>query len=73
MRVVAHKLAFFRNSRVHPGDVLEVPAGMKASWFKPVAEAAAPVAPKAEDEPNTLSGISRRKAKAPIEVPEDVI
>jgi hypothetical protein len=65
VKVVATKLAFYNGFRVRPGAELEVPEGLKGSWFAPVAspEAKAAKAPKApKSETRTLSEIGKPAA-----------
>lgn len=65
MKVVATKLAFYNGSRVRPGAELEVPDGLKGSWFAPLSspEAKAAKAPKApKSEPRTLSDMAKPAA-----------
>lgn len=66
MKVIAIKPAFFNGSRVRVGDVVEVPEGLKASWFAPAdsvkaAKPAAKTAAKAE--PRALSQAGKDEAK----------
>lgn len=65
MKVVATKLAFHNGVRVRPGTELEVPAGLKGSWFTAVNSPEAKVlkAPKpVKSEPKTLSEMARPAA-----------
>lgn len=57
--VIVTKMAIFRNSRVRPGAVIEVPDDFKASWFRLKSEA--PDVPPKESkakEPDTFSEIT---------------
>lgn len=76
MKVTAIKPAFFNGARVHAGDVIDVPEGLKASWFvpadsvkaaKPAAKTAAKAAPQAlsqagKDEAKTFVQAHSEKA-----------
>lgn len=70
MKVTAIKVAFYNGRRVRVGDVVEVPEGLKGSWFaksdSPAAKAAK-VAPK-KDEPKALSELAKPGAKTFMEV-----
>jgi hypothetical protein len=60
MRVKANSNCFVGGARRRPGDVFEVPAGIKSKHFDPVVEAEKP---KAEKKPAketlTLSGMGK--------------
>lgn len=65
MKVVATKVAFFNGRRVRAGDELDVPSGMKGSWFAPVSapEAKAAKEKPAKPEPKALSQLTAENAK----------
>lgn len=65
MKVVAIKVAFFNGRRVRAGDELDVPSGMKGSWFAPVSapEAKAAKEKPAKPEPKALSQLTAENAK----------
>lgn len=69
MKIKATQPAFFNGSRVRVGQELDVPTGMKGSWFVRADEINAPVKAKpAKAQPTTLSEI----AKAPVASPTDL-
>lgn len=70
MKVVAIKPAFFNGRRVRLGDELDVPEGLKASWFVASAshEAKEAKAKPAKQEPKALSELGGAKAKSFVDV-----
>ena len=68
MKIKATQPAFFNGSRVRVGQELDVPTGMKGSWFVRAEEYKAPTAPKQKVQPKTLSEI----AKDPVASPTDL-
>ncbi len=65
MKVVAIKPAFYNGRRVRVGTELEVPQGLKGSWFAPVAapEAKAAKEKPAKADPKALSELGNAEAK----------
>lgn len=65
MKVVAIKVAFFKGRRVRVGEELDIPTGMKGSWFVPTdsKEAQATKAKPAKAEPKALSEMGAENAK----------
>lgn len=65
MKIVATKTAFYNGRRVRPGAELDVPQGLKGSWFAPVAspEAKAAKEKPAKPEPKALSELGSENAK----------
>ena len=69
MRVIATKMGFYGGSRVHVGQVFDVPDGVTGKWFapeesdvqpdEPKPTKIKPTKPKAND-PHTFSEIARR-------------
>jgi hypothetical protein len=66
MKIKATQPAFFNGSRVRVGQELDVPSGMKGSWFVRTEEYKAPAEKKAKA-PSTLSEM----AKAPVSSPDE--
>lgn len=67
MKIVAIKTAFYNGRRVRVGDELDIPQGMKGSWFAAVAtpEAeAAKVKPRTKQEPKALSELKLADGKS---------
>ena len=66
MKVVAIKVAFYNGRRVRVGDELEIPQGVKGSWFAPTGsiEAKATKVKPEKAEPKALSEIGSDKAKS---------
>ncbi len=76
MKIVAIKPAFYNGRRVRVGDELEIPQGLKGSWFAPVASTeakAAKVKPSAKPEPKALSEMGRSDAKSFTDVHDNPI
>lgn len=73
MKVVAIKEAFYNGRRVRVGAELEVPEGIKGSWFAPTASTQAK-ALKAEqarpkrEEPKALSELGTVRAKSFVDI-----
>lgn len=76
MKVIAIKPAFYNGSRVRVGDEVDVPEGLKASWFATAevikAQAIAKVAKhakatSAKAEPKALSQAGKDEAKTFIQ------
>lgn len=70
MKVIAIKPAFFNGARVRVGQELEVPQGLKASWYAPAEVVKAAEAAKAAKqakatgkEPKALSQAGKDEAK----------
>jgi hypothetical protein len=69
MKVKALQPGFFNGSRVRAGEVFEVPAGTKGTWFVATEEYKAPPAKaKPASAPKTLSEL----AKAPVAAATDM-
>lgn len=70
MKVVATKTAFYNGRRVRVGDELDIPQGVKGSWFVPTGsiEAKAAKEKPAKPEPKALSELGSDKAKSFIDV-----
>ena len=70
MKIVAIKPAFYNGRRVRVGDELDIPQGVKGSWFVRTesieAKAAKPQSVK--DVPKALSELGGAKAKSFIDV-----
>lgn len=66
MKIKATQPAFFNGSRVRVGQELDVPTGMKGSWFVRAEEYKAPPEKKVKV-PTTLSEM----AKAPVSSPDE--
>lgn len=67
MKIVAIKPAFYNGRRVRVGDELDIPQGMKGSWFAAVATPEAKAAkarPSTKQEPKALSELGSDKAKS---------
>lgn len=64
MKIKATQPAFFNGSRVRVGQELDVPTGMKGSWFVRTEEYKAPVEKKAKA-PSTLSEMAKAPAITP--------
>lgn len=65
MKVVAIKTAFYNGRRVRVGDELDIPQGLKGSWFASAASAEAKSAKEkpAKAEPKALSELGSAEAK----------
>ena len=70
MKVVAIKVAFFNGRRVRAGDELDIPQGMKGSWFVATGtiEAKAAKEKPAKPEPKALSELGNADAKRFVDV-----
>jgi len=68
VKVVAIKEAFYNGRRVRVGTELEVPEGIKGSWFVPAAGYAPPAAGKKGKVADTLSGLAKQEVKAPTDL-----
>lgn len=70
MKIVAIKPAFYNGRRVRVGDELDIPQGMKGSWFAATAtiEAKAAKEKPAKPEPKALSQLGSDKAKSFIDI-----
>lgn len=69
MQVVAYSMGFYKGERRRPGDVFEVPDGLKSKWFAPVGEKLegfkAPVLPGPAVAPKAPAGEQAKGKKAP--------
>lgn len=65
MKIVAIKTAFYNGRRVRVGDELDIPQGLKGSWFAPLAsvEADKAKAKPAKETPKALSELGSANAK----------
>ena len=70
MKIVAIKPAFYNGRRVRVGDELDIPQGLKGSWFAATAsiEAKAAKGKPAKTEPKALSELGSDKAKSFIDI-----
>lgn len=70
MKIVAIKPAFYNGRRVRVGDELDIPQGLKGSWFAATAtiEAKAAKEKPAKTEPKALSQLGSDKAKSFIDI-----
>ncbi len=70
MKIVAIKPAFYNGRRVRVGDELDIPQGLKGSWFVPTAtlEAKAAKEKPAKPEPKALSELGGAKTKSFIDI-----
>lgn len=75
MKIVAIKPAFYNGRRVRVGDELDIPPGVKGSWFAPVASAEAKATKEkpAKQEPKALSELGKSDAKSFTDVHESPI
>ena len=66
MKIVAIKPAFYNGRRVRVGDELDIPSGLKGSWFAATAsvEAKEAKAKPAKPEPKALSELGTANAKS---------
>lgn len=66
MKIVAIKPAFYNGRRVRPGDELDVPSGLKGSWFvaSDSGEAKAAKAKPAKEAPKALSEVGNAGVKS---------
>lgn len=65
MRVKANSLCFVGGARRRPGEVFEVPAGLKSKHYDPAggAEQSKPLKKDVKPEPTTLSEIAKSAPK----------
>lgn len=66
MKYIAKSPGFIFGSRIEKGESFEAKEGLKGKWFVPAAEYVPPPAEKLDDEPKTLSEMSRVSAKGPL-------
>ena len=66
MKVKAIQPAFFNGSRVRVGQELDVPSGMKGTWFVRTEDFKEP-AKKGKPQPATLSELAKAKPAGPTE------
>jgi hypothetical protein len=66
VKIVAIKPAFYNGRRVRVGDELDIPQGLKGSWFAAPASSEAKTAKEkpARTEPKALSELGSAKAKS---------
>ena len=70
MKIVAIKPAFYNGRRVRVGDELDIPQGVKGSWFVSTGtvEARAAKEEPAKTEPKALSELGSDKARTFVDV-----
>jgi hypothetical protein len=68
MKVRATQAAFYAGRRVRPGELLDVPDTLKATWFVSADTVAAPPAKAARKrEPVALSQVAKETAVGPVD------
>lgn len=71
MKVIATKAAFYNGRRVREGEELDVPNGLKGSWFVTAAEPVKAPPKATRPEPRALSQAGKDETKSFIQAHAD--